>query len=215
MINIGIDAKQFAKAQKLLEKFPQQVNIAAAVSINRTITTVKKETSVSIRKNYVIKAGDIKKSMTHKRADRNTLHGLIETVGSTLPLTKFRISRAGQGTNFSKINSALGATRFYNKKEKEKSKRSPGPIKVQVLKRRPMAPLRAGALFIPRGRHSGLVRRIHNRSRYPLTIPSGPSVPQMFGAERTLEQLEPIAQKTLDERFQHEIEQRMERWGVK
>lgn len=210
MINIGIDAKQFAKAQKLLEKFPQQVNIAAAVSINRTITTVKKETSVSIRKNYVIKAGDIKKSMTHKRADRNTLHGLIETVGSTLPLTKFRISRAGQGTNFNKIGNVADSMSSGSRRRKKRN-----PIKVQVLKRRPMAPLRAGALFIPRGRHSGLVRRIHNRSRYPLTIPSGPSVPQMFGAERTLEQLEPIAQKTLDERFQHEIEQRMERWGVK
>ena len=209
MINIGIDAKQFANAQKLLEKFPEQVNIAAAVSINRTLTTVKKETSVAIRKNYVIKAGDIKSSMTHKRADRRTLRGLINTVGRPLPLTKFRVSRAGQGTNFNKIGNVVDNMSSDNRRRKKRN-----PIKVQVLKRRPMAPLRAGALFIPRGRHSGLVRRIHNRGRYPLTIPSGPSIPQMFGAERTLEQLEPLAQKILDERFQHEIEHRIRIRGL-
>lgn len=209
MIKIGIDAKQFAKAQKLLEKFPEQVNIAAAVSINRTLTTVKKETSVAIRKNYVINARDIKKSMTHKRADRRTLRGLIKTVGNPLPLTKFKVNRPGQGTNFNKIGNVAEDISADRRRRKKRN-----PIKVQVMKRRPMAPLRAGALFIPRGRHSGLVRRIHNRGRYPLTIPSGPSVPQMFGAERTLEQLEPIAQEILNERFQHEIEHRMSIRGL-
>ena len=207
MINIGIDAKQFANAQKLLEKFPEQVNIAAAVSINRTLTTVKKETSVAIRKNYVIKAGDIKSSMTHKRADRRTLRGLIKTVGKPLPLEKFKLSSSG--------NAKIQFKKFSQGKTAKKR----SPIGVQVLKGRGLrAPRRGGLFRLPimsrmSRRYGGLLYR-KTKARYPIKSPAGPSIPQMFGAERTLEQLEPLAQKTLDERFQHEIEHRMGARGV-
>lgn len=207
MLNISVDAKQFTAAKKLLDKFPEEVNRAAAVAINRTLTTVRKETSVTIRKNYVVKAGDIKKSMTLKRADRNRLKGLVETVGGTLPLEKFKLSSQGnvkrEFQNFSR-----GRTT---------SKKKQNPIKVQVLKSGGLKPVRR--LFrLPLasrfgGRYGGFLFR-KTRRRYPLKIPAGPSVPQMFGAERTLDELAPIAQKELDERFQHEIEYRMRRKGL-
>ena len=40
---------------------------------------------------------------------------------------------------------------------------------------------------------------------YPVRIPQGPSVPQMFGNEETLKGLAPKAEEILNKRFLHEI----------
>lgn len=37
--------------------------------------------------------------------------------------------------------------------------------------------------------------------RYPLRIPHGPSVPQMFSADRSMSVIAPFAEKTLNQRF--------------
>lgn len=211
MVSIQIDDKQFADARKLLDKCPEEVHKAASVAINRTITTVKKEVAKAVTKNYAIKSAAVKNTLITKRSGNNRLRGEISSTGSPMSLKRFRVSRNAMGTDFSKLNSALGATKFYNKKEKEKSKRS--PIKVQILKGRRLAPLSAGALFkTPKGKKLGLLRRVHRRS-LPITTTAGPSVPQMFGAERTLEQLEPLAQETLNKRFIHEVEFRLGKKG--
>ena len=192
MISIQIDDKQFADARKLLDKCPEEV-------------------AKAVTKNYAIKSAAVKNTLITKRSGNNRLRGEISSTGSPMSLKRFRVSRNAMGTDFSKLNSALGATKFYNKKEKEKSKRS--PIKVQILKGRRLAPLSAGALFkTPKGKKLGLLRRVHRRS-LPITTTAGPSVPQMFGAERTLEQLEPLAQETLKKRFIHEVEFRLGKKG--
>lgn len=207
MINIKIDGRQMTAAQQLLKDFPAEVNRAAAAAINRTLTTVRKATSVTIRKQYVVKAGDIKKSMTMKRTDRNTLSGLIKTVGRPLSLEKFKLSKnAKAGADFSVFTGAA----------ERKKKRS--PIKVQVLAGRGLRPLRRGALFRPpvktrlAGGSGALLRRV-GKSRYPVKTPAGPSVPQMMGADRVLDDLTPLAQAVLEERFAHEISLRAKRWG--
>lgn len=208
MVSIKIDTKQFADAKRLLETFPKEVNLAASAAINSTITTVKKEVSKAVTKNYTIKSGTVKQTLETKRSSGNRLSGEIRSEGSPMSLKRFRVSRNAMGTNFSKINSAVdtvGGTR----------KRKRSPIKVQILKRRRLAPISAGALFkTPKGKKMGLLRRVHNRS-YPIDLTAGPSVPQMFGAERTLDQLEPLAQETLNKRFQHEIEFRLGKKGLK
>lgn len=206
MVSIQIDAKQFADAQRLLQKCPKEVNLAAAAAINRTITTVKKEVSKAVTKNYTIKSGVVKQTLDMKRGSGQRLRGEISSTGSPMSLKRFRVSRNAMGTNFSKINSAVDTTGGARKRKRN-------PIKVQILKRRRLAPLSAGALFkTPKGKKMGLLRRVHNQS-LPITTTAGPSVPQMFGAERTLEQLEPLAQETLNKRFIHEVEFRLGRKG--
>lgn len=44
--------------------------------------------------------------------------------------------------------------------------------------------------------------------RYPLRIPHGPSVPQMFSAESSMSVIAPFAEKTLNQRFLHEVSYR-------
>jgi len=206
MVSIQIDAKQFADAQRLLQKFPKEVKLAAAAAINRTITTVRKEVSMAVTKNYTIKSGVVKQTLDTKRSSGQRLSGEISSKGSPMSLKRFRVSRNAMGTNFSKINSAVDTTGGARKRKRS-------PIKVQILKRRRLAPLSTGALFkTPKGKRLGLLRRVQQRS-YPVDLTAGPSVPQMFGAERTLEQLEPLAQETLNKRFIHEVEIRLGKKG--
>ena len=207
MINIKIDGRQMTAAQQLLKDFPAEVNRAAAAAINRALTTVRKATSVTIRKQYVVKAGDIKKSMTMKRTDRNTLSGLIKTVGRPLFLEKFKLSKNANGRVSFDI--------FIGKAGKRKKR---NPIRVQVLAGGGLKALRRGALYRPpvksriAGGSGALLRRV-GKSRYPVKTPAGPSVPQMMGADRVLDDLTPLAQAVLEERFAHEISLRAKRWG--
>lgn len=208
MVSIRIDAKQFAAAQNLLRQFPEEVDKAASAAINRTVTTVRKEISKAVTKNYTIKSEVVKKTLDTKRSSVQRLRGEIRSTGSQMSLKRFRVSRNAMGTDFSKTKSAVDTTGGSRKRKRS-------PIKVRILKRRKLAPLRAGALFkTPKGEKLGLLRRVRKQS-LPITTTAGPSVPQMFGAERTLEQLEPLAQETLNKRFIHEVEVRLGKKGLK
>lgn len=78
-----------------------------------------------------------------------------------------------------------------------------GPVKVQVRKDGRLKPVHG--LFIHEGRKP--MQRT-SAAAYPLRVPQGPSVPQMFGNEETLKELAPIAEETLNKRFLHEINYR-------
>lgn len=181
---ISIDAKAIEKAKMLLSSCPQQVKAAAASAINRTSTMVKTEVSKTIRKNYLISAKDVKSTLNIKRASRLKLTGMISSIGPAPLITAFRV-------------------RAYKK----------GPIRVQVMKKNKPQPV--PGLFIGSSLkgYVGAMQRKHLRTRYPLRIPHGPSVPQMFAAERSMSGIAPFAEKTLNKRFLHEVQYRLDKFG--
>lgn len=175
---IELDTKNLTYAQQMLANAPKQVRLAAVSAINRTVTKMRTQTSKTIRENYVVKAADIKSTLKIRRASSARMHGVIASHGRPLLLTAFRV-RA-------------------NKR---------GPVKVQVKKQ-------TGAKSVPgmflgtsrRGYTGAMYRR--QPARYPLRVPYGPSVPQMFGSRDVIGELTPKAEATLNERFLHEIEYR-------
>lgn len=181
MIEIKLDEKNMQTAEAFLGSAPAEIGRAAVAAINRTITGLKKTTSVTVRKRYVARAESIKKSLSEKRASPGRIEGRLSSEGPTLPLTAFHVSRP-----------------------------KAGPMRVKVLKSSSPKPVRG--LFsrtFPRG-YSGPMMRV-GRTPYPLRTPAGPSVPQMVGHEETMKTLVPEAEKTLNERFLHEVEFRMGR----
>ena len=176
---ISIKAENLAYAQNLLGNAPKQIHIAAANAINRTITKLKTQTSKSIRKNYVISAKDIKGTFDVQRANHGNLSGTLVSRGRPLLLTAFRV---------------------------RKNKR--GPVKVQVRRRNSAKAVHGLFLGVSRKGYAGAMQRTQRKARYPLRVPYGPSVPQMFGAENTISELTPLAEATLNERFLHEVEYR-------
>lgn len=176
---ISIDAKNVEYAQHLLGAAPKQIELAAVNAINRTITKIKTQTSKSIRKNYLVSAKNIKGTLNIKRASRSKLRGVLASQGSPLLLTAFRVRT--------------------NKR---------GPVKVQVRKQSGAKAVPGLFLGVSRKGYAGAMQRAKRKARYPLRIPYGPSVPQMFGSENVIGELTPLAEATLNERFLHEVEYR-------
>ncbi len=177
MINIIIDENALKSAAVLFADTPKEVQKAASAAVNRTITRLRKESSVTIRKEYIVKAATIKKAFNLKKANSNRTTGMLMAKGSPLRLSDFKLARPKHSA-----------------------------IKVQVRKDGGLKPIKG--LFI--NLHKGLLQRT-TRTAYPLRVPYGPSVPQMFGNEKTLEALAPLAEKILNERFLHEVQYRYEK----
>lgn len=174
---IEIEAKNLDYAKQLLANVPLGVQHAAANAINRTVTKVKTQVSKTIRKKYLISAKDVKKTLSLKRATSTKLQGSVTSTGQSPLLTAFRVR--------------------VNKR---------GPIKVQV--RRGVRATAVPGLFLGTS-HKGYVGAMMRKkidARYPLKIPYGPSVPKMFCSKDVLAELTPMAEKTLNERFLHEVE---------
>lgn len=179
MIRVTLDEKNAILAETLMKTMPNLVQRAAAAAINRTITATRKEIFKAARERYIIRAGDVKRALFTQKAKNQSPRGVITAKGTPLSLAKFRLRR-----------------------------RKRGPVRVQVLRGGSARPVKG--LFVqrfPNGYEGPMHRR--QRARYPLATPFGPSVPAMVGKEETLEQFVPKAEKTLNERFLHEISWRI------
>lgn len=192
MISITIDEKALKTARELFADSPKTVRLAAAKAINRANTAVQKEVSKAIRKNYEISAKNFKKGFKLKRATAGQLMGKVISRGASTLITRFKLK-----PDPTKMISALRNGAVAGK--------SNGPISVRVKKDSDYAPV--SGLFIQKASRSGYAGPMgrYAKSAYPLHIPYGPSVPQMFGNEETLAELIPVAEEVLNDRFLHEI----------
>lgn len=192
MISISIDEKLVKEAYDLFADNHKVVRIAAAKAINRANSAVQKEVSKAIRKNYEISAKNIKKGFKLKRATAGQPMGAVISRGTPTLITHFKLK-----PDPTKMMAALRSGAIAGK--------SVGPISVKVKKGSSFVPVRG--LFIQKSSRSGYAGAMQRyvKSAYPLHIPYGPSVPQMFGNEETLAELIPVAEEVLNDRFLHEI----------
>ena len=192
MISISIDEKLVKEAYDLFADNHKVVRIAAAKAINRANSAVQKEVSKAIRKNYEISAKNIKKGFKLKRVTAGQPMGAVISRGTPTLITHFKLK-----PDPTKMMAALRSGAIAGK--------SVGPISVKVKKGSSFVPVRG--LFIQKSSRSGYAGAMQRyvKSAYPLHIPYGPSVPQMFGNEETLAELIPVAEEVLNDRFLHEI----------
>ncbi len=192
MISISIDEKLVKEAYDLFADNHKVVRIASAKAINRANSAVQKEVSKAIRKNYEISAKNIKKGFKLKRATAGQPMGAVISRGTPTLITHFKLK-----PDPTKMMAALRNGAIAGK--------SVGPISVKVKKGSSFVPVRG--LFIQKSSRSGYAGAMQRyvKSAYPLHIPYGPSVPQMFGNEETLAELIPVAEEVLNDRFLHEI----------
>lgn len=179
MIHVTLDEKNAELAERLVKTMPEIVQKAAVGAINRTVTTTRKEISKAVRERYIIRAADVKRALSLEKARKQSPRRVITASGAPLGLDKFRLR-----------------------------KRKRGPMRVQILRDGKAQPVKG--LFTKRfpGGYEGPMHR-RQKARYPLATPFGPSVPAMVGKEETLEKFVPKAEKTLNERFLHEISWRI------
>lgn len=179
---IKIEASNVKYAEEILADKPKQIKSAALAAINRTIKHVKSKISITVRKQYVVSAKDIKDTIHIERAKSSYLQGTVSSKGRPLLLSAFSV-RGNQ------------------------SKKRNKPLRVRV--RRDGSPKPVHGLFSGTSRrgYRGLMLRTQPAS-YPLKVPYGPSVPQMLGNPDVVAEIEADAGQYLSDSFLHEVEYR-------
>jgi len=182
LVNVNFTLKNAELLKGALLACPQEARKAAAAAASRVVTHVGKQISVEVRKNYVVKAGVIKKSLFIKRPSlsANLIGGVVGATGSQLPLAVFSVGH---------------------------STRSPLKVKVKVKKTGVVVP----GLFWG-GRSGLAIRRDamgNITSRLPIKNPGGPSVPQMIENETVWEAIDKSASAMLNDRLIDELQYRL------
>lgn len=202
MMKITFDERVMAQAQSALRTAPKRVKFAASAAINRTATKLRAQVSKQIVNNYFIHSRDVKATITTKRANSNALKGMVASTGFPLPLTYFKLNPNPKRLIAENKMAAVGGP-MRRKRRK--------PMTVRVKRGGPSATV--PGLFVQKSSRSGYAGPVlrYLRTRYPLRIPYGPSVPQMFGNPKVLEQLAPQAEAYLNKRFLHEVQVQLSR----
>lgn len=182
MITFDIEGIETAKI--LLKDCPSKISVAAANAVNHTARKLRTTISKTIRKEYIVPAAEIKKSLNVQRASRVRLTGLIKSTGRPVPLDVFKVNTPKKG----------------------------GALKAKVLKRK--SPIAVPGMFYGTSLkgYTGLMMREHRKQSYPLKIPHGPSVPQMLGSEVVVDSIAEEAGKHLNERFLHEVNFQLQKY---
>ncbi|EJW16907.1 phage tail protein [Paenibacillus alvei] len=183
---ITSDAKSFKEAavavKKLAQKAPKAVNRAFKRTGQRLQTVAVQE----VRKEYLIRAGDVKKYGNLKLTQTND-ELVFKSKGQNIRLIKFKTT----------------PTRPV--------KRRPKVLKAAV-KRGNKKPI-SGA-FVQNMRNSSLgVYRRTGKSRLPIEQLYGPGVPIMLNSAKIRDKLQNEMTKKLEERLTHEMDRAMKEAG--
>lgn len=156
--------------------------------INRVITNIKKNISVAVKKRYLVKTEDIKKTLYSSKATSSRLAAFIKSTGTRIPLYKFKVSPA-----------------------QPRPKTPPKSFKARVLKSSGLKPL-PGFVAKMKSGHLGIFER-QDGARLPIRELYGPSVPQMVGNDEVWQQIEKEANDTVQKRMEHELNRLLEGKG--
>lgn len=92
---VKIDTPDISKIEKRLKHMHKSAPSVLSKAINRTITNIQKQMTDEVRKTYIVKAGEAKKTLTIKKSNKNTLSGkIISTTDKKIPLIGFKVSPA-------------------------------------------------------------------------------------------------------------------------
>lgn len=172
---IQVNVKNAERLEELFKNTPKQAKIILWRALNRAATAGRTRASVSIRQQYIIKAGDVKKSIKIKTASVNRLNAQLRASGPVTPLMKFRVT-----PSFPDIALVKAA-----------------------VKKGGMKPIESAFVTRANGGVNVFVRE--GTSRYPIKALYGPSIAQMLGNEDVLENVLDRTQEVLDERLEHEL----------
>ena len=94
-LDVSGPLRAIAESRKALD--PLEVKRALAASLNRTATKAKTATSVYIRKEYAVKAADVKKTISMGKANAQRLESHVQSEGKPMPVAAFVTSQTAKG----------------------------------------------------------------------------------------------------------------------
>ncbi|MEG0473122.1 MAG: phage tail protein [Solibacillus sp.] len=163
--------------EAMFDATPRQANIVLSRAINRAAIAGQTRASVNIRKEYYIKAGDIKKHVKIRKATANALSSQLRASGPVMPLMKFDVTPS-----------------------------SPNATQVRArVKNGSRKPIESGFIARTGNGHTNVFTRV-GRERLPIKGRFGPSVAQMLGKGEVVDDIQTRIQDVLDTRLDHELD---------
>lgn len=181
---IEVDAPKIKEVEKRLGLLWSQARPVLARAVNRAAENAKTNMNRKVREQYLVKARDVNKTVSIRKANHVSLGAVVKSKGFKIPLIKFKVSP-----------------------KKPKPKNPPSAYKAQVKKGGGLKPV-LGA-FVANINGPKMMQRI-GKKRLPIQQLFGPSVPEMIGAPSVIGYIEKEALSTLEKRIDHEIKRLLE-----
>lgn len=193
---ITIDASKLKEVEDRLGQYRKKAPVVLYRAINRAASNLKTNAAKEVRSTYVIKAGEIKSTMTISRATSKRISAVVVSRGNALGLEKFSIRPA-----------------------QPRPGKPPKSLKVQVRKDKSMKDLLSA--FVANVQGNRVFERAKGRTKrrkrsdgqwteLPITRLFGPPVPIMLENEGVRSRLEAEAAKVFEKRLEHEIKRVLE-----
>ncbi len=174
---VSVDAQMVEEVQRKLGQFSNKAPNAISSALNRAVTNVTSNVSKEVRKQYHIKAGDVKSTLNTRKASTSKLQAEVRSKGELIPLDRFKVSpRTVQPKRKKQLKIAV---------KKDGFKKILGAF---------IADLSGVKVFKRQG-----------KDRLPINRLFGPSVPQMLRNEGIVENINEEAKNTFERRLDHEI----------
>ena len=175
---LDVNSGQIERIQRQLREHSSEMPNVIARAVNRTASHVRTVASRETRKTYNVKHGDISKTFSLRRANKNNLRAKLVSKGFNIPLTQFPFQ--------------LGAPDAKRRRSVSVSvkKQGGGVIKSAFMHRKVGVP----QIFKREG-----------KERYPIRTLVGPAIPTMLDNPTTKEIAAEKAAIMLDKRINHEI----------
>ena len=172
-----MDHRLIREVQERLGSFSKKAPNVLASSINRTVTNISSNVTKEVRKDYNVKAGEIKATLSKTKASRSSLSGIVKSRGELIPLDRFKVS-----------------PRSVQPKRKK-------PIKIAVKKGSMKDAIGA---FVAEINGTKVFKR-ETKKRLPIKRLFGPSIPQMIGNQTRIENINREGYEMFNRRLDHEI----------
>lgn len=193
---INVDDAMLRSVQEKLKEIPQKAPNVISQSLNRTVTNVASNLSKEVRKEYSVKAGDIKGrgGIKRIRANPSNLAAAVRSTGEVIGLDHFKTSNLMSTSRKGGVKSVS-----LNRK----------PVKAEVKKGQ-MKTVLGG--FVATMNGPKIFKR-ETKRRLPIKRLFGPSIPQMAGNEKVSEIINTEAAKTFDKRLDQNINHLLSKLG--
>lgn len=193
-ISFSDTSKRLDYIAKQLGEFKDQAPKVLKNAINDTARKSKKLLAAEAKSKYTVKNAGFTKALQMKNATAKTLSAKIESRGTPLQLSRFKVSPASP-------NTVAKST------------------KAKVYSENSMKPLKKGDInaFVTRFKsgHVAVAQR-EGKERYPIRILYSMSVPMMIGNEKkVMKKLRPEILKILDEQTDVQIKKLLKRMKQK
>lgn len=184
-MRVVIDEDELRRVRNNLGTLEHKAPNVIASALNRSVTNIKSNVPKEVRKNYNVKANDIKETLKVFKASQSKLTAGVVSKGKTLGLDKFKVN-----------------PKTVNPKRKTQ-------LKIAVKKSGAKQILGA---FIASINGTKVFKR-DGRKRLPISRLMGPSVPQMLGNDSVVENINKEAYLTYEKRINHDVNRLLSKNG--